>query len=616
MIEPMIRYDLLLYHGDVRSFMEALRELGVVDVTLREWDAPQEVKELVGMSERYKTVYQRLGSIKAADADGADAIDNAYEAEQRVPFATVAEAVEAYEEAAERMEQLENLRVKASGELDELAMWGEFDPAEIRRLREVEGVALRFFEVPTKQYRSEWEREYAISVVETDFGGMTYFVVAQPVAEAAGPIDWGVGGGAVVELRAPEMTFGQKEAQIERYLQDEKRWQGVMARAALSREEIRAAYVEMQNRITFDEAVNAGEELAEGTIKRIEAWSVAQDRQRVEAFLDAEAIIFESAEATAKENPPIKLKNRFFARLFEPIGSLYMLPRYNELDMTPFFAPFFMIFFGMCFGDAGYGVLFILAILILWRKIPKRFRDLAWLALFLNIATVFFGLLTGNFFGIELAKVPALVRFKEYFVSNDNMFNVAVGLGIAQVLFGQIIRIFNRSKQNGSFLYGLSTLGWVILMISGGLVLAGVLPGDGWLFYGLLAVAGVLIFFFNSPRKNLFVNVGAGLYNCYEMATGVVGDLVSYVRLFAIGLAGAIIAQVFNALSVGLSGDIPVLSWIVMAIILIIGHGLNIFVSALGAFVHPVRLTFVEFYKNAGFEGGGREFKPFRRLSR
>ncbi len=389
-----------------------------------------------------------------------------------------------------------------------------------------------------------------------------------------------------------------------------------MARAALSREEIRAAYVEMQNRITFDEAVNAGEELAEGTIKRIEAWSVAQDRQRVEAFLDAEAIIFESAEATAKENPPIKLKNRFFARLFEPIGSLYMLPRYNELDMTPFFAPFFMIFFGMCFGDAGYGVLFILAILILWRKIPKRFRDLAWLALFLNIATVFFGLLTGNFFGIELAKVPALVRFKEYFVSNDNMFNVAVGLGIAQVLFGQIIRIFNRSKQNGSFLYGLSTLGWVILMISGGLVLAGVLPGDGWLFYGLLAVAGVLIFFFNSPRKNLFVNVGAGLYNCYEMATGVVGDLVSYVRLFAIGLAGAIIAQVFNALSVGLSGDIPVLSWIVMAIILIIGHGLNIFVSALGAFVHPVRLTFVEFYKNAGFEGGGREFKPFRRLSR
>ena len=149
-------------------------------------------------------------------------------------------------------------------------------------------------------------------------------------------------------------------------------------------------------------------------------------------------------------------------------------------------------------------------------------------------------------------------------------------------------------------------------MVSGILVLLGFIPGTSILFYVPLASAGVLIFFFNSPHKNPFINVGAGLYSCYEMATGVVGDLVSYVRLFAIGLCGAIIGQVFNALSVGLSGDVPVLSWIVMAIILAIGHGLNIFISALGAFVHPVRLTFVEFYKNAGFEGGGRKFTPFK----
>lgn len=606
MIEPMIRYDLLLYHGDVKPFMEKLRELGVVDITFREWDAPQEVQELVSISDRYRTVYQRLGSVKT-EADEASEM-------QRVPFATVAEAVEAYEAAAERLSQLETLRTKATAELDELAMWGEFDPDEIRRLREEEGIAIRFFEVPTKQYRAEWEREYAIQVVASDLGGETYFVVAQPLSDgAAEPIDLG---NAAVELKAPEMTFTQKEAQIESYLAEEVEQQNMIARAALSRDAIRAEYLSMKDRITFDDAVNAGESLADGTIKRVEAWSVAENREKVEAFLDAEEVIYESARTTAEENPPIKLKNHFFARLFEPVGSLYMLPKYNELDMTPFFAPFFMIFFGMCFGDAGYGVLFILAILIFWRKIPVRFRDFAWLALFLNIATVFFGLLTGNCFGIELAKVPALVKFKEYFVSNENMFNVAVGLGAVQVLFGQILRIFNRSKQYGSFLYGLSTLGWVILMISGGLALGGVLPGDSILFYVLLGIAGVLIFFFNSPHKNPLINVGAGLYNCYEMATGVVGDLVSYVRLFAIGLAGAIIAQVFNALSVGLSGNIPVLSWIIMAAILVIGHGLNIFISVLGAFVHPVRLTFVEFYKNAGFEGGGRKFTPFRRAEK
>ncbi|MEG2756419.1 MAG: V-type ATPase 116kDa subunit family protein, partial [Mucinivorans sp.] len=132
-------------------------------------------------------------------------------------------------------------------------------------------------------------------------------------------------------------------------------------------------------------------------------------------------------------------------------------------------------------------------------------------------------------------------------------------------------------------------------------------------FYIGMAVAGVLILFFAAPDKNIFVSFAKGVYSIYEMATGVVGDLISYVRLFAIGLAGAIIAQVFNELAVGLSGNIPVLSWILMAVILIIGHGLNIFISSLGAFVHPVRLTFVEFYKNAEFDGGGRSFDPFRR---
>ena len=608
MIEPMIRYNLLLYHGDVKPFMEKLRELGMVDITLRDWDAPQQVRDLMAASERYRTVYQRLGSVKPGAAEAGQ--DN-----DATPFTTVHEAVEAYETAAERIAQLENMRAKATTELDELAMWGEFDPQEVRRLREQDGIALRFFEVATKQYDPQWEREYAIQVVSQTAGGETYFVVAQPLTEngTAEPVELG---SAATELKAPEMTFAQKEAQIEDFLRQEQEQQAVIARAALSRERIWADYLEMKNRVLFDEAVNAGESYADGTVKIVEAWSVAANRDAVEAFLDREGVIYESDKATAGENPPIKLKNHFFARLFEPVGSLYMLPKYNELDMTPFFAPFFMLFFGMCFGDAGYGLLFILAIVLFWRKIPVRFRDYAWLVLFLNIAAVFFGLLTGNMFGIELAKVPALVRFKEYFVSNDNMFNVAVGMGAAQVLFGQILRIFNRSKQNGSFLYGLSTLGWVILMISGILVLLGVLPAGSLAFYILLGISGVLIFFLNSPHKNPFINVGAGLYSCYEMATGVVGDLVSYVRLFAIGLCGAIIAQVFNALSVGLSGDIPVLSWIFMAAILAIGHGLNIFISALGAFVHPVRLTFVEFYKNAGFEGGGRRFTPFKRAEK
>jgi len=103
-----------------------------------------------------------------------------------------------------------------------------------------------------------------------------------------------------------------------------------------------------------------------------------------------------------------------------------------------------------------------------------------------------------------------------------------------------------------------------------------------------------------------------GLWDVYSMVTGVMGDLLSYIRLFALGVSSAILGYVFNDLAMQMSGDIPVLSQLIFVIILLVGHGLNIFMASLGAFVHPMRLTFVEFYKNAGFKGGGRSYNPFR----
>jgi V/A-type H+-transporting ATPase subunit I len=128
----------------------------------------------------------------------------------------------------------------------------------------------------------------------------------------------------------------------------------------------------------------------------------------------------------------------------------------------------------------------------------------------------------------------------------------------------------------------------------------------------VLGIACLFIFILNTPKRNPLINIGAGLWNTYNMITGVLGDLLSYIRLFALGICGGVMGFVFNDLALQLSGNIPVVSQIVMLIILLIGHFLNIFMSGLGAFVHPMRLTFVEFYKNAGFEGGGKKYKPFK----
>lgn len=598
MIRPMTRYSFLLYHRDVPTFLENLRTKGLVDITTTSWVASEQDRAVIERSQNYRKIVREMASITLPE-----------QGSSVVPFKSADIAVDAYNKAKELIETTKNTIEKARKEAIELELWGDFDPKLIEDLRR-KGLTFRFFSIDSKGYNPDWEEQYPIEIVAQN-GSLVYFAV---VEEQGGAPSAKLNLGMAMEVKAPQTSHDLKLEEIEKLLATEIEQRAIVARAAMSLEIIKDEYLRLQNEFDFTQALNSGDKYAEGTLVVLEGWSLVEDRQAIEQFAQGEDVVYTSEDAKAEQNPPIKLKNNFFARLYEPIGSLYMLPKYGEMDLTPFFAPFFMIFFGMCVGDAGYGLLFIVAIAALWRKIPVKFRDYAWLLIFLNIAAVFFGLLTGNCFGIELGKVPALVEFKKYFVSNDNMFNVAIGLGAAQVFFGLILRIFNRSKKGGSFVYGLSALGWVLLILFSGLAYVELTPWftlSSMAYYVGLAVACILIFFFNSPKKNPFLNFGVGLYNCYEMATGVIGDLVSYVRLFAIGLSGAIIAQVFNALSVGLSGDIPVISPIFMILILIIGHALTIFISFLGAFVHPVRLTFVEFFKNAEFEGGGRKFTPF-----
>lgn len=599
MIVPMTRYGFLLYHADAPGFLERLRELGMVDITTSSWAGNEQERELLAQSERLKTIAKAMRSVEP----------------QGEPIVDVQQAAQQWEQATAAIEAANVAIAKAQKESIEAQLWGDFDPAKLAELKQ-QGIMMRFFEVSNKNYKPQWEQDYAIDVVAQD-AVYTYFVLVQQ--GQAVPVDI-----AATEVRAPSYTSAEKDAQVERLLAQQVENQTLRAQAAHSMEAVRALSIDFQERFDFSQVMNAGQEYAEGTVKILEGWSEAQNTKQIEAFAQAEQVVFTSEKAKVEQNPPIKLKNNFFARLYEPIGELYMLPRYDEIDMTPFFAPFFMVFFGMCLGDAGYGLLYVAAILFMWKRVPVKFKGFLWLGLFLSISGIIFGMLSGNMFGIELFKVEAFAKLRSFMLLRDpnTVFFFAIALGAVQVLFGQILRIFNRIKRGGSFVYGLSSLGWVMLFLSS-IAAFGIMEiypeyaaiyGTGSLYYYItLGVAGFLILFFANPKKNPLMNIGLGVYSAYEMATGVVGDLISYVRLFAIGLAGAIIAQVFNELAMGLSGDIIVVKQLVMVIILLIGHGLNIFLSSLSAFVHPLRLTFVEFYKNAEFEGGGRAFKPFKR---
>jgi V/A-type H+-transporting ATPase subunit I len=179
------------------------------------------------------------------------------------------------------------------------------------------------------------------------------------------------------------------------------------------------------------------------------------------------------------------------------------------------------------------------------------------------------------------------------------------------------IKAANQARMYG-YRYAFPTLGWLLLILGGGTVY--LLNSTAHLtdntakiiFFLVLGISSLGIYFFNNPKRNILINFGAGLWDTYNMVTGILGDLLSYIRLFALGISSAILGFVFNDLAMNMSPfDIPVVGQLVFVLILLIGHGINIFMSGLGSFVHPLRLTFVEFYKNAGYIGGGKKYNPF-----
>lgn len=360
------------------------------------------------------------------------------------------------------------------------------------------------------------------------------------------------------------------------------------------------------------------EDVADNKVKLIEGWVPESKINHLEEVLINEDTVYTSRSPEATDKVPVLLKNNWFARLFEPIGELYTLPAYGEIDLTPFFAPFFMLFFGLCLGDAGYGLLLTIASLVMVKRVKPKMRGIVWLAFFLGLSTTICGIICGTFFGINLinADWPWLTKLKGIMLNSDQLFSASLIIGVVQIIFGMFLKVINQFKHK-NYGGGLATIGWLTLILGCGAtyLLSGkgiVTPELAKILYIVFAsVGGVLIFILNNLKRNVFINFGSGLWDTYNMLTGLLGDVLSYIRLFALGISSSVMGFVFNDLAMNLSPDIIVVKQIVMILILAVGHSMNIFMSGLGSFVHPMRLTFVEFYKNAGFTGGGKKYSPF-----
>ena len=605
MIVKMSKYAFMVYHREYDAFLTTLRELGVVHV--KETNSVLDNAELQALLAERKQVSTAIRYCKNLNSQTKEVT---VAPARGLTKAEGLKLVGKLEEMQEKQAQLQAAKVSLEKDIAYMDIWGEFSYANISRLKKA-GFDVTFFSCPTSKYEPKWGEEYNAFLVN-NFQSVTYFVA---VTKTGTPID--------IDAERPKMPdrgLAKLHLAMEQLLDNIKVLNNQLKEyAAEQYNTLVELEKNIQNEFNLSNTLVQTDREAGDKLMLLEGFVPTEEAPAMEVALEKEGYYFQELDIQDGDRVPIKLKNNKFNRLYEPITKMFSLPNYTEFDPTPLFAPFFMLFFGLCFGDGGYGLLVLLACSFFKRKVNPDFKPYLTLFQYLGLAAIIVGTCTGSFFGIALADVPALSKVKDYFVSSDNLMTFSIVIGLVQIIFGKTVAAFKMKAQKG-VKYSIAPFAWVFVITA--LALAFGLPMLNLqlpetvktVFIGIAVIGLVVAYLYNSPGKNIFLNFGTGLWNTYNMASGLLGDTLSYIRLFAIGLTGAILGGVFNQLAVDMTeGMNIVLRAVCMLLILLVGHAINIGLCTISSLVHPLRLIFVEYYKNAEFEGGGKEYRPFKK---
>ena len=591
MIASMTKYSFILLNGEQNELLQQLQELGLVDIT-------RSAKPIDTASEELLTEIDLLdGLIKGLE-------------KAVVPEGTEPEDIDGdivrlaggmlmrYTDDADHMERLQR-------NIDSARIWGSYDPEILRKLNEA-GIPIHFHCLSNKLFSPEWAETCPLSVIDTDKAN-TWFVVAGPDDPLPG------------EIPAPKQPLEEMEKELADL---EKHYAGVLQRIQGAKNrlpELKQRRAETYSKLDLHLAGATAVPAAEDTIVTLVGYAPSENDETVSAALDQSGVFYLKEAATVEDNPPIKLKNKWFVRQFEVLTDMYGRPAYDGFDPTPFISVFFLLFFAFCMGDCGYGLLLLLLGILM--KKSEGMKKLSDLVVLLGIGTTVIGFFFHNFFSMDIATWSIFKPISWMFLPSkiagyDGTMVLAIIVGIVHLSLAMCVKTYEATKKNG-FLNSLGTWGWTLLIVGGvivgGLALIGVLSAalTKWIIIVLGIVSALGIFVFNDLHRNKFANIGMGLWDTYNTATGLLGDVLSYLRLYALGLAGSMLGMAFNSIGLMVLGDGSKLAlWPFFLLIVIVGHTLNIAMAVLGAFVHPLRLNFLEFFKNSGYEAGGRNYKP------
>ncbi len=402
-------------------------------------------------------------------------------------------------------------------------------------------------------------------------------------------------------------------------------------------DEIRMLYDSTGLLIARGEAASGG--LSSSSVLVLHAWMRKGDVPHLRSELEKLAAAgIEEIEPGDGETPPVFLSERTTVDPYLMLTDMFGRPAGADPDPTPLFAPFYALFFGICIGDVGYGAALILGSALGWWMTDRRGGNSRLFRLIFQggIVSIFTGILLGGWFGIDFNLLPPLLQAPAMLLNNlvpgyapgkpgfsvSNQFlYLTLGLGLLQLSWGVIVNLPKRLRQGEGMVAVLEQGGWM-------LSIAGLFP---WLFnrfllngalydisgpadkvFLIMLGAGALLIFIMGGRTagSIGGRVGLGAYAAYGIIN-LLGDVLSYSRLFALALSGSIIAQVINEIAGMLAGSIAGVGIVLAVVVLVAGHAFNLAMAVLSGFIHTARLQFVEFFGKF-YDGTGVPFSPLR----
>lgn len=622
MIRKMKKLSLFVFHEDKEKTLNDLASLGLVHIEIAKGVSSENIENIASKKNdavRAKSIINSaLSEAKKLKKD----ISNLKSEDTSKKTNEVIDDILSVSQAVDKLKAERDVLKK---ELSIISPFGNFSFDKVRELQDKTDYNILFYSSTIREFN------------EYDFNSLKD-IFAYPIKEESGRIYFVVfkkkdSGESLTfdTINMPSRSYEDINKELSKIDGEIEKNDGEIIKSQIY---IKAINEEIENLNIYNHFEEAKEsfiasESTEGKILYVEAY-IPKDREvETKLFLDEKKIAYIMEEPSREDNVPVELKNNKYAGAYEIITKLFQLPNYFEIDLTPMIAVFYPLFFSFCFGDSGYGlVLSIMSIVGLFTVLKGSMRGVGILALTLGICTIIMGIINGgSVFGVAISSktnIPLFATLNKYLLITDTRkdwfltpFNTALLVGVLHIFFALIVGVIDKIKTSdiGDILGAVGKLLLIpglVLWFLGDMQNMEVIKQFSPIYYILMLVGVIFLSVLSNIGKK--PDVLNSILNIYFAATGIMGDTLSYIRLFALGASGSILALVINQIGTSFKA-IPVVGVVIMVVFLFAGHVAIFALNILGAMVHPLRLTFVEFYNNVGFEGGGKEYKPLKKVA-